>query len=112
MTNKRTSIKGKGADIFLDEEENQPTSIKEENNTITPEKKKAVTTANQIKVTYFINELTAENLEDIWLNLRRKFKNRKISKSKIVEIAVNSLIEDWEKNQETSSIETFLKNQC
>lgn len=96
---KRKSIKGRGADIFLDTEHH---------NAGTTGSQKPVNTAKQVKVTYFIESQTTDRLEDVWLNLRSKFKGSKISKSKIVEIALNDLIENWKKDQEKSRIEKYL----
>lgn len=97
--NKRVSIKGKGADIFFNNDHN--TGIPESQNTLKP--------AKQIKVTYFINDKTAEKLEEFWFKLRRKFNEKKISKSKIVEVAVNKIVTDWEENKDQSQIESDLK---
>lgn len=108
MNKKRESLKGKGASIFLDnKEENTGTTEKHNaslsvlNNTITPDK--------QIKVTYFISDATADKLEEICFILKRKFKNKKVNKSKLVELAVNHLVEDWEENKEKSQIEEIIK---
>lgn len=98
---KRASIKGKGADIFLSEESHNAT-----------EYQNAKKAAKQVKATYFIESQTIDELEDLWLSLRRKFKGRKISKSKIVEIALNDLVENWKKNQDKSRIERFLNAGC
>lgn len=102
MNKKRTSLKGKGASIFLEEEEQQHASKPVHHNTITP--------AKQIKVTYFIDGGVNDQLEELWLTLRKKFKNKKISKSKIVEIAVRNLVNDWDSNQGDSQIESVLKD--
>jgi len=96
---KRTSIKGRGADIFLNTEHHNAGATAGQ---------KPVNTVKQVKVTYFIESRTTDRLEDLWLGLRAKFKGSKISKSKIVEIALNDLIENWNKNQEKSRIERFL----
>jgi len=101
---KRTSLKGKGADIFLGSDEKKPeshTAIKTESNN-------AGTPAGQNKVTYYISNRIIDEFEDLWLSLRKKYRKRKVSKSEIVEFALEGVIEDWEKNQEKSKLETGL----
>jgi len=83
---KRTSLKGKGKDIFFPEEAEQQDS--------TPSHQHTGNTEQLIKSTFYLEAGAVERLEKFWLNLRLKAKGKKISKSQIVSQALIKTIED------------------
>ncbi len=81
---KRSTIKGKGADFFLEEKEIRP-----------PEQRKA---------TFYIPETLIDNLDSVWLDLRKT--HRKLKKSDIARIAFEQLLRDYkEKHQDSMLID-------
>lgn len=62
----------------------------------------------KIKATYYITENANDDLEEFVFNLKKKFKKRKVTRSKIIEIALNNLIQDWKKNQDNSQVEKYI----
>jgi hypothetical protein len=79
---KRPSIKGKGADFFLEQEE-QPT-------------------LKQDKATFYFPKSLIEKLDDIWLELRRTHK--KLKKSDIARIAIEDLLNNYEEKRQDSTL--------
>ena len=79
---KRPTIKGKGADFFLKQEE---TAFKE-----------------QKKVTFYVPETLVDNLESVWLELRKT--HRKLKKSDIARIALEQIFRDYEYKQHDSTL--------
>ena len=77
---KRPTIKGKGADFFLNHEE-----------TVLKERK---------KVTFSVPETLTDNLESVWLELRKS--HRKLKKSDIARIALEQIFRDYEDKQHDS----------
>jgi len=88
--------KGRGADAFL-----SPAMGKDQKYRNT-EIQKAGQPAQ--KATYLLSGAAVQQLEEVWSALRRQHPGRKrdISRSRLVEIAIEALAEDWEKNQERS----------
>ena len=80
MTSKRPTIKGKGADFFLEQEGNKPTE--------------------QRKATFYIPETLIDNLDSVWLDLRKTHK--KLKKSDIARIAFEHLFKDYKEKQQDS----------
>ena len=93
---KRTRIKGKGAAIFLGED--KPTS----QHTNTPLKQHTGKPVNTSKATFYLPIDLIDNLEDTWLSLRGKYKNKKVAKSEIAQIALEEIIKEWEEKQDNS----------
>lgn len=124
MNPKRESLKGKGAGIFLDNfldnnnnDNKQNTTLPVSNNTIAPDENNTdleeygdgIAPDEQIRSTYFMSYSTTDKLEEVCFILKRKFKNRRINKSKLVEIAIDSLLKDWEENKGNSQLEKIIK---
>jgi hypothetical protein len=64
------------------------------------------------KSTFNLSVSTLEKLEDTWISLRRKLKDKgRITKTLIVERAIELAIRDLEKNGESSSLFQNLSNQ-
>ena len=95
---KRTRVKGKGAAIFLGED--KPAS----QSTNTPVKQHTGKTVNTSKATFYLPIDLIDNLEDTWLSLRGKYKNRKVAKSEIAQIALEEIIKEWEEKQDNSML--------
>ena len=93
---KRTRIKGKGAAIFLGEDKpaSQHTNISVKQHT--------GKTVNTSKATFYLPIDLIDNLEDTWLSLRGKYKNKKVAKSEIAQIALEEIIKEWEQKQDNS----------
>ena len=95
---KRTRVKGKGAAIFLGEDKpaSQHTNISVKQHT--------GKTVNTSKATFYLPIDLIDNLEDTWLSLRGKYKNKKVAKSEIAQIALEEIIKEWEENQDNSML--------
>jgi len=87
---KRPTLKGKGADIFLEKEKKE--SLRER--THIPTRKE--------KATFYLPSSILKNLDSVWLSFREE--NRKIKKSDLVGIALKQAIEDFEKNKKGSML--------
>lgn len=86
---RRPTAKGKGADIFLGEEEGAIREIGQE----TTEKEKASF--------YFTLEFL-EELDQTWMQLRMK--NRKLTKSELVQTALEEMLREYQQRQEDSRL--------
>ena len=93
---KRARIKGKGAAIFLGEETSIP---QQDSKTV---KQYTVKTVNTSKATFYLPANLIDELEDVWLTLRKTYKHQKVAKSKIVQIALEKIFEDWKMKQDES----------
>ena len=82
MIQKRPTIKGKGADFFLKQEE---TKLQE-----------------QRKATFYIPETLIDNLDSVWLDLRKTHK--KLKKSDIARIAFEQLLRDYKEKHQNSAL--------
>lgn len=72
----------------------------------TPEKEKA-----KAKATYYLSPETVEDLEEAWISLRRmasKDQKARISKSAIVEMAIQMAVEELEAKAEQSRLSSLL----
>lgn len=81
MSKKRTSLKGRGAEIFL----SGGTKPKEEDYASIPLHPHTNIPAQQLtKATFYLNTTVVDDLENLWVKLRKASKDKKISKSQIV----------------------------
>ena len=63
------------------------------------------------KATYYLHENTLSQLEEVWFQLRQRAdegEKRKVSKSAIVEVAIEAAIEELESDGESAIIERLL----
>ena len=63
------------------------------------------------KATYYLREDTLSKLEEVWFQLRQQAdegEKRKVSKSAIVEVAIEAAIEELESDGESAIIERLL----
>lgn len=88
---KRVRVKGKGAEIFLGEEEPAQTS-------------KSAKFPGITKATFYLPVNLINDLEAAWLSLRSKYRDRKVTKSEIAQIALEEILKDWEKKQQDSTL--------
>ena len=86
---KRPTAKGKGADIFLGEEEAATAETAQE------------TVAKEKASFYFTLELLDE-LDRTWMQLRMK--NRKLTKSELVQAALEEMLREYQQRQEDSRL--------
>ncbi len=77
---KRPTIKGKGANFFLGQE-----------------KTKSI---EQRKATFYIPETLIDDLDSVWLDLRKT--HRKLKKSDIARVAFEQLLRDYKENHQDS----------
>lgn len=71
---------------------------------------KAIMGALKEKTTFNLSLKTLESLEDVWMKLRRKLKGeQRITKTLIVEKAIEMAIYDFEKKSELGDLYTRLK---
>lgn len=112
MAEKRKSMKGKGADIFLgdeaedkeeteDKEEKYNSNIEENKNSIKLDRE-----AEKEKAGFYLQENITEELEYVWFKTR-SITGKKVSKSDIVNLALKKLIEEFREDPE----DNFLVNQ-
>lgn len=88
---KRVRVKGRGAEIFLGEGEPAQTSE--------PAKFPGIT-----KATFYLSINLINDLEAAWLSLRSKYRNRKVTKSEIAQIALEEILKDWGEKQQDSTL--------
>ncbi|MBA7571344.1 hypothetical protein ES695_02665 [Candidatus Atribacteria bacterium 1244-E10-H5-B2] len=93
---KRVRIKGQGADIFLGG--NNPASQQ----TTKPSKQYAGNSVEVSKATFYLPVNLIEDLEDTWLSLRGKYKDKRVAKSEIARIALEEIIKGWKEKQDNS----------
>lgn len=93
---KRTRVKGKGAAIFFGED--KPAS----QHTNKPVRQYTGKTANTSKATFYLPTDLIDGLEDAWLSLRAKYKDKKVAKSEIAQIALEEIIKEWQEKQDNS----------
>jgi len=93
---KRARIKGKGAAIFLGEDKPAPQQADKTVRQYTGK------TANTSKATFYLPIGLIDDLEETWLNLRSKYKNKKVAKSEIAKIALEETIKEWKEKQDNS----------
>jgi len=93
---KRVRIKGQGADIFLGG--NNPASQQISR----PSRQYAGKTVEVSKATFYLPVYLIESLEDAWLSLRGKHKDKRIAKSEIARIALEEIIKGWKEKQDNS----------
>jgi len=86
---RRPTAKGKGADIFLGEQETAARETAQE----AVEKQKASF--------YFTLELL-EELDQTWMQLRMK--NRKLTKSELAQVALEEMLREYQQRQEDSRL--------
>ena len=92
---KRPSLKGKGADIFLSHEEPSGLSASTARSRV-PQ--------NQVqgKATFYLPGGLLELLDEIWLKLRAR--NRRLKKSEIVRVALESALDDYKEKAGDSAL--------
>lgn len=86
-----------------DEPENQNTSKTEKQTS-------GKTSSKKVKATYYMQEGTEQDLERAWLELRR-MTGRKVSKSEIVETAIQHATRDLDEEGEGSRIANALRKE-
>ena len=82
MAKKRLTIKGKGADFFFEEER--------------------LRVLKQVKTTFYLLQTLIDNLDNVWLDLRRNHK--KLKKSDIARIALEELLKDYDEKHQNSKL--------
>lgn len=94
---KRKRVKGKGASILLGDEP----APQQANKTAKQHNGKTVNTG---KATFYLPEDLIDNLDDVWLTLRKRYKGKKVTKSEIAQIAIEEMLKDWEEKQGNSKL--------
>jgi hypothetical protein len=88
---KRSSLKGKGADIYLaSEEKTQETTRPQQGGGI------------RRKATFYVPSDLLDQLDDAWLDLRRI--DRGVKKSDVVTVALEAALGEYIADQKTSSL--------
>ncbi len=98
MSNKRTSLKGRGMDLFLGEE--APAKPKAQP---APASKDLPPT----KATFYLPPDLVVKLDDVWMEIRKR--NRKVQKSHIVAAALQLALQDYEGKGQDSPVERRLR---
>ena len=98
MPKKRKSLKGKGADIFLTESQHDSITAKHNN----------VVTSSSKKATFYLPKDLVEDLDLLYLALRKKYRGLKIKKSQIVKISLKNLFDDHQENKNNSVLSKHL----
>lgn len=80
------------------------------NNYCKPESNKTKNVSKE-KTTFNLSMETLEKLEDSWIKLRRQFRSeQRISKTFIVEYAIELVLKDYKQHNESSELFKYLKN--
>ncbi|MBU2598609.1 MAG: hypothetical protein KKC53_05505 [Actinobacteria bacterium] len=95
---KRPRVKGKGVAIFLGED--KPSSQQ----TNKPVKQYTGKTVNTSKATFYLPTNLIDDLENTWLSLRGKYKDKRVTKSEIARIALKTIINDWKEKHNKSTL--------
>ncbi|PTD94917.1 hypothetical protein C9439_00030 [archaeon SCG-AAA382B04] len=115
MAEKRESMKGKGADIFLGDKaegkegKEESEDKEEEDNSDVEENKNSIKLDGEVekeKAGFYLQENITEELEYVWFKTR-SITGKKVSKSDIVNLALKKLIEEFHEDPE----DNFLANQ-
>ena len=93
---KRVRVKGKGAAIFLGEDKMASQQASKSVKQYTGK------TINTSKATFYLPTNLIDDLEDTWLSLRGKYKDKKVAKSEIAKIALEEIIREWKEKQDNS----------
>lgn len=103
---KQNTIKTESHKAGIPERQNTIKTVKQQTRKPASQKTSEEEAPGQkIKATYYISEQAVEKLEDGWIQLRRllpKEKRTSVSKSSIVEIALEIALADLEKKKESS----------
>jgi len=86
---RRPTAKGKGADIFLGDEEAATAETAQE-------------TLAKEKASFYFTVEFLEKLDQIWMQLRMK--NRKLTKSELVQVALEEMLYDYQQRREDSRL--------
>ncbi len=78
---KRPTIKGKGADFFLEQAKSE---------------------LPKQKATFYLPKPLIDKLDDVWVDLRAKY--RKLNKSDIASIAIEECLFEYEENHQDSKL--------
>ena len=90
MAKHRASVKGKGADIFLASNDDDQAH---------PRPPQALA---RKKATFYLPPALLDQLDDAWLDLRRV--NRNVTKSELVNVALEAALGDYVANQKKSRL--------
>ena len=91
MSNKRSSLKGKGADIYLaSEERSQEAPLSQQGS------------GTRRKATFYVPSDLLDQLDDAWLDLRRI--DRGVKKSDVVTVALEAALAAYTADQKTSGL--------
>jgi hypothetical protein len=97
---KRKSIKGKGTDIFFegdDKDEKKKTGKPANQPTRTPAYQPTSPAVG--KATFYLPTDLIDELDEVWMNLRRKARAKKVAKSQIVTLALRETLEGWREDE-------------
>lgn len=84
----------------------------ENNKAIKPENNKAINKVSKEKITFNLSSETLQILEESWIHLRRKLKGEKrVTKTLIVEKALEIIFADLESKNELSDLYIQLKQE-
>lgn len=114
MSKKRPSLKGKGADIFLGNEGNNPPTNNKPNAGMPAQQQDVATSKQQTlktaqhKATFYLPTPLLERLDETWMNMRKT--NRKLKKSDIVRVALGSALDEHDKNHNDSTLSQQLNS--
>ena len=105
---KRPSLKGKGADIFLNDlgsQKEQPTSKPARQHTSTPAHRSNDKSGPLVKATFYLLPDNVDALDDFWMRMRKTAKNKKISKSYLVSLLISKAFHDLRGNSDEKVLE-------
>lgn len=102
--NKRQSIKGKGAEIFTGGETTPAHQL-----TSKPVKSQTGKTGKPVKATFYLTRNAVNEIEDVWMDIRRADRKLGISKSDIVSSVLEKTLGDL-KNEPKDKLIGFFKS--
>lgn len=102
----RPRIKGRGAEIFLGSGRpaSQQTSKPAKQRTSKPAQQHFGKPVNATKATFYLPVNLVDELDATWLSLRSKYRDKKVSKSEIAQIALEEILKDWKEHRQDSTL--------
>jgi len=91
----RPRVKGRGVDIFFEERDD---ISKKKKGTNKQAYQRASEPKKAKKATFYLPEDIVDEIEKVWL--RRRHKDKKVTKSELVRIALEQALRDWKENSD------------
>ena len=91
------------------QESNKPLK-QSDNRTIKQASNKAINIASKEKATFNLSKKLLQELEDVWIEIRKIRGDKKISKTDIVEFSIDQMLADFKAIKQESKLYSFIGN--